>query len=189
MSGDRREAMTMAQIATGATLNNELQRALGREPAMMAWIDAGRLVMGDFPHAAWIFDFGSECFVRSAVLKMQAPPGPDHSGGRLTGNVFLAFLGAKHRFKSRKALLVGALMMIESERPGTLKKLEVYKPRTKRVVAHKAELLYENPDLVEKFSIELIPGWFMATNNSTAEVDRYLRKAAELAGFVWGRDI
>jgi len=179
----------MAQIAAAMTLNSELQRALVGEPTIMAWIDDGRFVIGDYPNVTSTFDFGAERFVRSGPPRKEAPPEQNPFVGRYTGSVFLTILGTKHRFISRKALLVGALRLIEAARSGTLKNLAKYKPRTKRVVAQKPELLYENSALAEKFSMELMPGWFVATNNSTAEIDRYIRKAAELACLAWDRDI
>ena len=179
----------MAQIAAARTLSSELQRALVGEPTMMAWIDDGRFVIGDYPNVTSTFDFGVERFVRSRPTIKEAPKKQTPFVGRYTGSVFLTILGDKHRFISRKALLVGALRMIEAARPGTLKELAKYKPRTKRIVAHKPELLYENSALAERYSMELMPGWSVATNNSTAEIDRYIRKAAELACLAWDRDI
>jgi hypothetical protein len=81
------------------------------------------------------------------------------------------------------------LKLIENQRPGTLKKLEAQKASTRRIVASRPDLLFERPDLVRKYSAELMPGWFVGTNNSSRDVEKYLRKAAQLADLAWGRDI
>lgn len=181
----------MARIS----MANGLQSALGAltrdHPQITVWIANERLLAGRFPVGDFEYDFSAEEF---APLGTLAPPpveprNLDRVIGRKTGNLSFRLLDSVTRYESWKALLIGGLRQLETARPGALDALESYHPRSKRAVARRPELLYDNRQQVEKFSAELMPGWYVATNNSRPEVLKYLRKAAEGVGLEWGRDI
>jgi hypothetical protein len=62
-----------------------------------------------------------------------------------------------------------------------LDKLSAEKGRTKRPVARRRELLYEDPKL-SKYADEIEGGWWIATNNSYPEVEKFIRRAGFHAG-------
>jgi phosphoglycolate phosphatase-like HAD superfamily hydrolase len=176
-------------------LASGLEGALGiltrAEPQITLWIADDRLLAGRFPEGAFEFDFTSEAFapIGSLALPPVAPRSLDRVIGRKTSDLTLRLLGRETRYESWKALLIGGLRQIEEARPGALDALAAYHPRSKRAVARRPDLLYENRKQVEQFSAQLMPGWFVATNNSRDEVLKYIRKAGEGVGLVWGKDL
>jgi len=180
----------MAQVSSVVKFARAFEAVASSHPNYSVWLDGQSLEAGPYPTAALWFDFAGEKIVGESPTPPKEPEiALDTVVGRFTGDVWLTLFGQTRRYPSKKALLFGALKAIEETRPGTLLKLEAHKPRTKRVVARKPERLYEDQALVKKFSAELMPGWYVATNNSTQEVQSYIRKAAELAGLKWGSEI
>lgn len=181
----------MARIALAKGLGTALEMLVRKDPLLMVWIDRDRLVAGRFPIPDFEFDFGAETFATMGSLAPPpvAPRSLDRVSGRKTGNLALKLLGRETPYESWKALLIGGLRQIEEARPGALEALESYRPRSKRPVARNPQHLYDNPKQVEHFSAELMPGWYVATNNSKTEVLKYLRKAGEGVRLVWGRDL
>jgi hypothetical protein len=177
------------------TLATGLQSALGdltrRDPQITLWITEDRLLAGRFPAADFEFDFSAEAFAPIGTLALPpvVPRSLDRVIGRKTSDLTFRLLGRETPYESWKALLIGGLRQIEEARPGALDALAAYHPRSKRAVARRPELLYENRKEVSKFSTPLMPGWFVATNNSRDEVLKYLRKAGEGVGLAWGRDL
>ena len=101
--------------------------------------------------------------------------------GRRTGDFSLILEGRLLSAPSQRALLLVGLRHIERIRPGTLDKLASEKARTKRVVARRRESLYGRPQLLKH--AEQIEGvWWVATNNSFGEVQKFIRRAAFHAG-------
>lgn len=111
------------------------------------------------------------------LLDCAAPGTP----GRRTGNFALVLEGKIIPARSQRALLLGALQAIERTRPGTMDKLAAEKGRTKRPVARRRELLYEDVKL-SKYAEQIEGGWWVATNNSFPEVEKFIRRAAFHAG-------
>ncbi|WGM38568.1 hypothetical protein [Caulobacter sp. NIBR1757] len=181
----------MARIALASGLQHALAPLTRADSQLTVWITGDRLLAGRFPTADFEFDFSAEVFASMGSLPAPpvAPRSLDTVVGRKTSNLVLRLLGRDTPYESWKALMIGALRQIEEARPGALEALEAYHPRSKRAVARRPEQLYENRKQVEHFSAELIPGWYVATNNSRTEVLKYLRKAGEGVGLVWGRDI
>ncbi len=103
-------------------------------------------------------------------------------GGRRTGHYSVSIDGARHDATSQKSLLLVALAAIERARPGTLEKLSQEKGRTKRIVARNRDNLHANPILGRKFGVRLNDEWWLTTNNSFAETQRFIRRAAWHAG-------
>lgn len=101
-------------------------------------------------------------------------------GARRSGNHALVFQNSRFHAPSLKELLVRSLGLMERLRPGTLETLAAEKGRTKRVVARRPEDLYGAPRR-EAFAVRL-DEWWVATNNSSEEVRKYIRRAAFHAG-------
>ena len=176
----------MAQIVSIDRLIQALS-AENRAPISPAvWLEEGRLVIGRYPTADSVFDFATETFVGGTSVA--APPTnpavefPLPSGGRRTGSYIFGLRGQVYPFSNLKQLLKGVLLILDAEDPTMLERLSDHKPRSKRVVARKPELLYDDQDMPAKFADPLKPGWFYATNNSAVEVRRYVALAAELSG-------
>ena len=102
--------------------------------------------------------------------------------GRATGSYRLALEGEIYAARSQKELLLIGLCAIERARPGTLAKLSADKTRTKRAVAKERSALNDNPEIAERFSQEIEGGWWVLTNNSYAETEKFLRRAGFHAG-------
>lgn len=155
------------------------------------WLDNKHgLVTGDFPVPIAKFDFASEKLV--AISDSKAPIEKkriSHLGKakRVVRRYELETEHEVHLFGSATQLLVEGLNWIEDTVPGTLEQLSQIKGRSKRAVARTREELYDIPRPA-KYSQKLRSGFFVATNNKDLEARGYLRQAAELAGFKWGKD-
>lgn len=78
-------------------------------------------------------------------------------------------------------LLEAVLLHLESVHPGTLHELSRIKPRTRRIVARRADDLFDQKHLADK-SRRIADGWWMGTNNSANETRNWIRRACEIAG-------
>ncbi len=114
---------------------------------------------------------------RSATPQAGRPP-----ASRRTGSFSVILDGTHIPATSQKALLLVALQALERAKPGTLERLAAERGRTKRVVARQREDLYDDPRLGERFSQSIEGGWWVATNNSFPETEKFIRRAAFHAG-------
>lgn len=108
---------------------------------------------------------------------------------RRTGNYSIEIKGNRIECASLKELLSEGLKAFEKHRLGTLRDLAEVKPRSKRIVAREPAQLFMNQELVQKYSEKLVDGWWFGTNNSKEETLTWLRRGAEKAGLVWGKDV
>lgn len=106
---------------------------------------------------------------------------PTECPGRRTGNFSIVLEGEVVPAKSQRDLLLVGLTAIERMRPGSLEKLSCERGRTKRPVARMRELLYGDARLA-KHAARIEGGWWVATNNSFPEVEKFIRRAAFHAG-------
>ena len=82
---------------------------------------------------------------------------------------------------SYQELLLSGLQTIELFRPGTLALLARDKGRSKRIVSRERDGLYDRPG-PGKSAQRIDGGWWVATNNSGDEVEKFIRRAAVHAG-------
>ena len=115
-------------------------------------------------------------------------PEPKTRQSRSTGRYLIEFKGKMIECRSLREMLAEGLKAIEAHKPGTLEKLSTIKPRSKRIVAADKNKLFEDAELVEKYSERLMTGWWYGTNNSADETKTWLKRACELAGLTWGKD-
>lgn len=104
------------------------------------------------------------------------------TSSRITGLYSIEVEGKKATCHSQKELLSSGLRMIEELRPGTLEKLSSAKKRTKRIVSRNRYELFDNAHLCDKYSEQLMDGWWIGTNNSKLEAIAWLDMAAKYAG-------
>lgn len=176
----------MAAITKALDLRDALSRVVAHDKDMLAWVEGGgRLVVGRYPDVSAAFDFATDSFSGGSP---SAPPPVMVAApfaGRKTGTFELKTPTARYLFVSGKELLVRGLAAIERERPGTLDKLAKHKGRTKRIVAPRREDLYDKSHLAH-LAEEVVPGWYVSTNSSTAEILKTMQRAIEAAGWRWG---
>lgn len=193
----------MAAVMGVDKVTELLSEAAGRGCSLV-WLEGGALAVGaDMGRPQYVVDFVTERLRkerrREAKTDLAVGPHPaaanqdlmDSPGlvevqpfgvhGRRTGNLALVLEGEITPVRSYKELLCAGLQMIERVRSGTLEKLSAEKGRTKRVVARRPDLLYENSQLT-KHAIRIEGDWWVATNNNRWEVEKYLRRAAFHAG-------
>lgn len=201
----------MAAVIGVKTLNELILRA-ERHGARFAWIDGeGRLCfarhygatsfMADFsqeslhPEPAATSGVGTGKFTdgrraSDASVKTDArPPAqpvenldiPSYAD-RQTGHYRMILEGRPLPARSQKELLLVGLTAIERRRPQTLQKLAAERSRTKRVVARDRDELNANVQLARRFSRQIEGGWWVFTNNSFPECEKFLRRAAFHAG-------
>jgi hypothetical protein len=131
----------------------------------------------------------------TAVESLSADPalrtGAMHAYQRTTRNLGIRWFelnGDRTECGSVKGLLLKGLRSIETQYQGTIEKLSHIKKRTKRIVARDRNDLFEDPKLVKKYSEPLLDAWWVGTNNSSAEVEAWLKQAVSMAGLQWGKD-
>jgi hypothetical protein len=109
---------------------------------------------------------------------------------RQSGKYLLDINGRTMECTSLRELLAEGLRALEKYKPGMLEQLSVIKPRTKRIVARDPARLFDQQELVANYAERLgVDGWWYGTNNSADETNAWLRRAAELAGLSWGKDV
>lgn len=113
---------------------------------------------------------------------------PTQKPTRKTGKYLFDILGKTIECTSLKHMLGEGLREIERERPGMLSKLSNVKLRTKRIVAHKASELFDQPELSKKYAERLTESWWFGTNNSAVETNAWLERACGIAELRWGKE-
>lgn len=164
----------------------------------LAWLDGGALILGtQLGEPRFAVDFAHQALADASSVEDHAGAGgPENAakasppkqivesadaGGRRTGNFALILEDRIYPAKSQRELLRVALQSIERVRPGTLEKLSADRGRTKRPIARDREHLYTDPNLA-KYAQEIEGGWWIATNNSYPEVEKYIKRAGFHAG-------
>ncbi|WP_372619571.1 hypothetical protein [Falsiroseomonas sp.] len=142
-------------------------------------------------------DLPTETLVRATTGEEQAQyvtltetaPTEAPRSARRSGHFTVRVLDKQATETSLKSALQKILRLIEEVRPGTLQKLAASKGRTKRIVARNRQDLFKDPKLAAKFATPLMDGWWVGTNNSTKEVENWVRLACNHAGLEWQREV
>jgi hypothetical protein len=160
-------------------------------------VSNSRLALGQDPlKPQWIIDFSKEKTspyedanqVKRDEIRNKMDSRTPAVASRRRGSYWFELGGHRQSCNSLSDLLRTGLLAFEKHRPGTLDRLSKIKPKSKHIVAHKPEQLFETTHLVEKYSKRLTEGWWMGTNNSADEVKAWLERAAECAELTWGDD-
>ncbi|MCC6776428.1 MAG: hypothetical protein IT537_07290 [Hyphomicrobiales bacterium] len=112
----------------------------------------------------------------------------DWRPSRRGGEYWFELMGKRVQFYSLRDLLAGGLRALEESRPGTLEKLSLIKPRSRRIVAHHPKDLFEKERLAKEYAEKLSDGWYYGTNNSAHETNSWLERACSCAGLKWGTE-
>jgi hypothetical protein len=161
-------------------------------------LSSDRLAVGISPLLPTsIIDLSSEtvrAFSEADGVTVHSPkPNPPVATGsrlaRKSGRYGLNFKGEITETGSLKELLAEGLRKIEASAPGTLDKLTMLKPRTKRIVAREPRALFDQAELAEKYAERLMDGWWYGTNNSADETVTWLHRACGYASLEWGEDL
>jgi hypothetical protein len=107
---------------------------------------------------------------------------------RHTGDCWFEIKGRRVKCRSSKERLAEGLRELEQAAPGTFEKLSSVKPRSRRIVAHDRNHLYDKSHLVERYTEQLMPGWWHGTNNNDQQKEIWLKRACDYAGLTWGMD-
>lgn len=185
----------MAQVLRTATLLSIIEQTPSLKSAL-CWLDPdkGLVFAPEVGNARYALDFGNERIVDlrpdaagvtgahpRSEEREPATIWPEGRSGRQTGNFQLILEGERFGAISQKQLLLVALTEIERRRAGTLDKVSREKSRTKRAVSRNRNDLNDNPKLI-KHSAQIDGGWWVFTNNSFPETEKFIRRAAHLAG-------
>jgi hypothetical protein len=190
----------MAQVSyIAVTKLIELLRSASASGPIFARIADGELRFGSDPliptHSV---DFSAEAIRSLAqsnppaqrnVVSPTAEPPFRTKLPRKGGKYVLDIRGEHTEYPSLKEMLSGGLRKLETCRPGMLDKLAAVKPRSKRIVAHEPQGLFDQQSLVKDHAERLMDGWWFGTNNSADETNTWLKRACELAGLTWGKDV
>lgn len=188
----------MATVISASKLIQLLRSAGPAESTFVRILDDQKLAVGSNP----LQPTHEICFTSEKVLKHSAntlrvdSEAPSAfaknynvgAGGRRMGSYYFELHDQKVLCTSVKDTLKKSLVALENRYPGTLERLSRNKGRTRRIVARERKQLFDKPHLVEAYSEQLMNGWWVGTNNSTAETVVWLKRAAECAGLKWGRD-
>jgi hypothetical protein len=135
-----------------------------------------------------IYPFSLDEIVQVAAAP-PAHPRPAARRSRQSGEYLMEINDHTIECHSLKELLAEGLKAFEAERPGTLEKLSNFKGRTKRIVARDPARLFDRSTLVKNYAEKLADGWWYGTNNSATETNNWLKRACEVAGLTWGKDV
>ena len=184
----------MASYMPLPKLIEELTRAAQTSgPSLYARAVANGIALGRDPGApTHLIDFSSERIVpldrEVAEPAENIAVGDGASAYRRRAAYWFDLRGTREGCVSQKHLLAESLKAIEAACPGTLEKLSHIKPRSRCIVARDRKELFDEPHLVEKYSEQLIAGWWYGTNNSADATKAWLQRACACAGLTWGKD-
>jgi hypothetical protein len=185
----------MAIIIAASKLRDLLHSADPKGQMYVRILTANRLVLGTDPlEPTLAIDLSKETVgpyspqQSTKSIEYVEPIGETRTAIRQSGEYWFELKGRRTKCRSLKELLSVGLRSFEETSAGTLEKLSHIKPKTKRIVAHDPQQLFEKGHLVEKSSQKLLNGWWIGTNNSADETEAWLRRAALCAGLEWGKD-
>lgn len=130
--------------------------------------------------------------VHRRVRQVPAPPPSGASGS--SPSEMLVILDKAFPCKSATDAMIEVFKELERREQGFYQRFynsRWNRGKTRQVIAQDPRELYDDPSLKENpyASRPLSGGWFIATNNSKSTIERHIRKAAEVAGLKFGRDI
>ncbi len=157
--------------------------ALGKDPMQPTWtIDLSKEHIVPYEPSR---PNGAESPIENKVSIRQTS---ETRATRRSGDYWFELLGQRSDFPSLREMLRAALLGLEEARAGTLDKLSLIKPRSKRIVALEKRLLFSNDAQVDEYAEQLGNGWWFGTNNSAQETNAWLERACSCAGLKWGRE-
>ena len=110
---------------------------------------------------------------------------------RATGRFPVTIRGQTYLYQNLKQAL-GATLLLLSEESGFLERLSKEQTRSRRLIAHRPEDLFDSPAMRKKalrYAANLENGWWMNTNNSESQVRMWLNIIARTANLSWNREI
>lgn len=173
----------MAHLAYVTTndLTNLIRKASGGANLPIRILSTTELGLGPDPFKpSIIIDLSTES-VRTVEDAPPMPIAPPVVRSRTTGNYVVSIDGEDCGAGSLWEALRAGLLKIEEMKPGTLEKLSQVKGRTKRIVARDPNDLFEKEESVRQFATSLGNGWYFGRNNSAAETNSWLLRAADIA--------
>lgn len=118
-------------------------------------------------------------------LKRTLPP-----VSRRRGNVAVELFGRSVPVANLKYAYVTALLSLVRHKPSLFEHLaDLGKARRKWAARDAASLFPGSPHLVRDHAHEIMPGWFVDTNLSRAQIDTRLETACKIAGYRYGSDV
>jgi len=173
----------VAQLAyvTTTELMNLIRAASGGSNFPIRILNNTELGLGPDPFKpSIIIDLSDESF-RPAEDAPPMPPVTPTVRSRTTGSYVVTIDGQDIGGGSLWEALGEALRRLEELKPGVLEKLSQVKGRTKRIVAKDPKDLFDKEESAVKFATRLKDGWYFGRNNSAAETNSWLMRAADLA--------
>jgi hypothetical protein len=177
----------------------ELLQSAGATRPIFAQVLDGNLVLGTNPFQPTnVIDFSGEIVrpLEDRDVGRQGPPQPEPAliprrrlSRQGSGKYLLEIDDNTTEYMSLKEMLAGGLRTLEKRKPGTLDRLAAVKPRSKRIVAREPQGLFDQQALAKDYAEKLMEGWWYGTNNSADETNTWLKRACELAGLKWGKDV
>jgi len=188
--------MANIEAVKAAKLINLIQKIPNFQDMWLRHGNDGLLLIGKNPlDAEFYFDFSSENFVplenrpqlQPEHKKVAAPP--EIINGRATGRNSIVLNGVERNYQSQKQLLRGTILYFASLDENFLERLSQEKPRSRRLVARKKSMLFDNVSLTNNCSEELLHGWWWNTNNSKQQAEKWIRLMARISGHDWADNI
>ena len=108
---------------------------------------------------------------------------------RRRGNVSVELFGRAQPVANLKAAYIAALTALLRHKPSLFEHLAQEGRTRRRWIARSADGLYaDSPHLARDHAHEILPGWFLDTNLSRAQIDQRLAIACKIAGYRYGDD-
>jgi|GEM_PF-4893326 len=183
-----RECFSTAGKLLSALRNSDL-----KPDYRVAVLDGQTLSIGPAPSPqAFVFDFETETLKTGVGTPSSRPHTPavrfddrDLPQGRAqraTGRYTFTHNDVAFARSSLADLLEAVLAYLEKQKPGALEKLSAIKKRTRRIVARDKRDLFDKTHLAKDHARMITGGWWMGTNNSSAETRNWIRQACDAAG-------
>jgi hypothetical protein len=109
---------------------------------------------------------------------------------RRRGNISVDLFGRNLPVANLKAAYIAILTALVRHKPSLFEHLESEGRTRRRWISRTAEGLYaDSPHLARDHAHTILPGWFLDTNLSRAQIDQRLESACKIAGYRYRQDM
>ena len=108
----------------------------------------------------------------------------------ISGRYAFVLLGERVEEDSLKAVYMDCLRRLAELDPHLIERLSEETTKARRIVARRPEDLYlKNPELAEKFAVQLTDQWWVDTNLSRSQCEQRLKTVCKATGLGFGSDL
>ncbi|MBN8639202.1 MAG: toll/interleukin-1 receptor domain-containing protein, partial [Anaerolineae bacterium] len=147
------------------------------------------LRLGDLPPATFYSELAKFAPRKSAELEVALADSPMSTPAVSNRRFGYKLFDQEYWLPNQKEVLVDILRKLALRDGGFLERFAEKGTKSRRYVARDRQGLYVTSPHLSYESEQIVPGWYVGTNNSAAERDKIIRVACEVANLEYGKDV